>query len=459
MACGGSEMWNLSGKRILVIGAARSGLAAAKYLQQKRAGVTLTDAKPREKLNREVLNLETEGIRLMLGADPEIMPMSYDYAVISPGVPLSIPLVKKIKEAGIPLLGELELAFRESVDPYIAITGTNGKTTTTALTGQIFLDAGRPVFVGGNIGTPLVTGMENLTPNHIVVAEVSSFQLETIDSFRPKVAVLLNITPDHLDRHGDMAGYTKAKARIFENQRDSDFAVLNRDDPRIYKLASQTSGKVIFFSTKTVLERGVCVRQGQVAVNLNGNWINILDPKDIYIKGRHNLENALAATATACCLGIPPESIAQTLKSFPGVAHRLEYVTEIDGVTYINDSKGTNPDSTIKALEAYSRPIVLIAGGRNKGSDFTQLAKIIKNKVRTLILVGEAAPAIRKAVENEGFNSFVETTDFAKAVGLAQEKALPGDIVMLSPACASWDMFNNFEERGDLFKILVTAMK
>lgn len=452
-------MWNLSGKRILVIGAARSGLAAAKYLKGKRAAVTLTDAKPREKLGREVLDLATEGIRLVLGAEPEIMPGAYDYAVISPGIPLNIPLAIRTKETGIPLLGELEMAFQGSVAPYIGITGTNGKTTTTALTGQIFQDAGRPVFVGGNIGTPLVSGIENLTPKHTVVAEVSSFQLETIDSFRPKVAVLLNITPDHLDRHGDMEGYTKAKARIFENQRESDFAVLNMDDPRVHSLARQTSGKVVFFSMKTVPDRGVCVREGQMAVNLNGNWINILDPKDIYIKGRHNLENALAATAAACCLGIPAESIARTLKSFPGVAHRLEYVTEIDGVTYINDSKGTNPDSTIKALEAYNPPIILIAGGRNKGSDFTQLARIIKGKVRNLILVGEAAPAIRKAVENEGFNSFVETTDFEKAVGLARAKALPGDIVMLSPACASWDMFNNFEERGDLFKTLVTAMK
>ena len=402
--------------------------------------------------------MQQSGVIFYFGTAPEIGAGAFDLAVISPGVPLSIPLVEGIRLAGIPLIGELELAFRESAIDYVAITGTNGKTTTTALTGQIFADAGVPVIVGGNIGQPLISLVEGLTDDHVVVAEVSSFQLETVREFRPRVAVILNLTPDHLDRHGDMAGYLAAKAKIFHNQSETDFTVLNFDDLPVRRLAEKTRGRVIYFSQEAILERGVYVDQGRIIANINGQAAVVADCAKIKLRGRHNLENALAATAAACCLGVDPAVIGETLQQFPGVAHRLEFVRKIGEVTYVNDSKGTNPDSTLKALAAYDQPIVLIAGGRNKGSDFHQLAQAIKEKVRQVILVGEAAAVLRQVLADAGYFSVADAPDFSRAVAMASIAASPGDVVMLSPACASWDMFKDFEERGDLFKTLVMAM-
>lgn len=452
-------MWDVEKKNILVLGAGKSGLAAADFLQKRGALVTLTDAKPAEQLDSGILKLARRGVRLAVGTKSGPDLKGYDYAVISPGIPLTIPLVQGIKSLNIPLIGELELAFRFSPAPMVAVTGTNGKTTTTALVGQIFQDAGLPVFVGGNIGTPLAAGLDGVSSDHTVVAEVSSFQLETIDLFHPRIAVILNITPDHLDRHGNMEGYTAAKARIFENQGPEDFTVLNYDDLRVRALAEKTRGKVIFFSREKVLTSGVYADRGKIWIQQDGNPIDIIDCNDIYIKGGHNLENALAAAAALFYMGLSPQEIARTLKTFRGVAHRLEYITQIDGILYVNDSKGTNPDATMKALEAYQEPIVLIAGGRNKGSDFSRMAGLIKEKVRTLVLVGEAAPEIKKAVENVGFTSIIEVGDFPQAVLSARQAARPGDVVMLSPACASWDMFRSYEERGDLFKSLVFDLK
>ncbi|MEL7565375.1 MAG: UDP-N-acetylmuramoyl-L-alanine--D-glutamate ligase [Dehalobacterium sp.] len=453
-------MWeqNVKNKRILVIGAARSGCAVAGFLSQKGAIVTLTDGKPAEKLGAGLESLKELPIKYILGEEPVIKPDSFDYAVISPGIPLNIPLVKKIKRARIPITGEMEIAFQYSKSPIAAITGTNGKTTTTSLLGQVFSDAGVNVFVGGNIGIPLVTAVEKLSDDSVIVAEVSSFQLETIDAFRPKVAVILNITPDHLDRHKTLKGYIEAKARIFENQLETDYTILNYDDSRVRKLADKSIGHVVFFSQKTELDRGIFVKNGIITIKTDDDCINVTHINDIYIKGRHNLENALAATAAAFCLGVSPRNIGLTLKRFTGVPHRLEFVRELAGVSYINDSKGTNPDSTIKALEAYKKPIVLIAGGKNKGSDFTKLAKLIKKKVHSLILVGETAANIQEAVEKQEFKDVYHANSFSEAVTLAQGFAQPGDIVMLSPACASWDMFNDYEERGDLFKKLVNEL-
>lgn len=454
-------MWerNVKDKKILVIGAARSGCAAAGFLSQKGAIVTLTDGKPIEKLGAGLELLKQFPIEYALGEEPVIKPGSFEYAVISPGIPLNIPLVKKIKRAEIPLTGEMEIAYQYSKSPIVAITGTNGKTTTTALLGQVFSDAGVSVFVGGNIGIPLVTAVENLSENAVIVAEVSSFQLETIDAFRPKAAVILNITPDHLDRHKTMKGYSEAKARIFKNQKGTDYTILNYDDPRVRKLAVKSIGQVVFFSQKTELDRGIFVKNGIITVKTEDVCINVAHIDDIYIKGKHNLENALAATAAAFCLGVAPKNIGATLERFTGVAHRLEFVREVAGVSYINDSKGTNPDSTIKALEAYKKPIILIAGGKNKGSDFTKLAKLIKKKVHSLILVGETASNLREAVKKQGFTAAYQVDSFPETVTLAQRLAQPGDVVMLSPACASWDMFNDYEERGDLFKKLVNELK
>ena len=454
-------MWerDVKDKKILVIGAARSGCAVARFLSEKGALVTLTDGKPAEQLGEVLETLKDCPIRFVLGAEPEIKAGSFHYGVISPGVPLNIPLVKKLKRAKIPVTGELEVAYQYCRSKLAAITGTNGKTTTTSLVGQIFLDAGATTFVGGNIGLPLVSAVENHSPGDVIVAEVSSFQLETIEAFRPNAAVILNITPDHLDRHKTMKAYTRAKARIFENQTGDDFTILNYDDARVRKLAIKTPGRVVFFSQKTELDQGVFVKNGFITVKRDAEFYNVIRTDDIYIKGKHNLENALAATAAAFCLGVAPESIGRTLQTFTGVAHRLEFVRETGGVAYINDSKGTNPDSTIKALEAYHQPILLIAGGKNKGSDFTKLAKLIKKKVKYLILVGEAAPAIQSAVEAQGFSRVYHAADFPETVYLAHKLAQPGDLVLLSPACASWDMFHDYEERGDLFKKLVHELR
>ncbi|MCR6544478.1 UDP-N-acetylmuramoyl-L-alanine--D-glutamate ligase [Dehalobacterium formicoaceticum] len=450
-------MWekNVNNKKILVLGGGISGCAVAGFLSDKGARVTLTDSKSRDDLENALTQLLNKPMEYILGAEPEIKPGSFDYSVISPGIPLDTPLVKKLNQAGIPVTGEMELAYQYSKSPFVAITGTNGKTTTTSLLGQIFADAGRPVFVGGNIGIPMVTKVESLSAETILVAEVSSFQLETIESFRPKVAVILNITPDHLDRHKTMEEYTKAKSRIFENQEANDCTVLNYDDLRVRELGQSTPGQVLFFSQETELAQGIFVKNGIMTIKTGADTMHVIDIDHIYIKGKHNLENALAAAGAAFCLGVSPESIAHTLKNFPGVAHRLEFVKESAGVTYINDSKGTNPDSTIKALEAFDQPIILIAGGKNKGSDFTKLAALIREKARALILVGEAAPDMEQAVRAEGFHNIYPVNNFFETVSLAQKMAQPGDIVLLSPACASWDMFKNFEERGDLFKKLV----
>lgn len=454
-------MWDkdVRDKRILVIGAARSGCAAADFLSKKGALVTLTDGKSPEQLGNVLDPLKEGSIEFVLGREPEIKRQAFHYAVISPGVPLHIPLAKKLHRAGIPLTGELEVAFQYSKSPIVAITGTNGKTTTTSLIGQIFADAKRTAFVGGNIGIPLVSAVEGLGAEDVIVAEVSSFQLETIDAFRPKVAVVLNITPDHLDRHKTMGGYTKAKARIFENQHRTDYTVLNYDDPRVRKLADQSPGRVVFFSRKEELDQGFFVKEGIIRVKTEDDCINVIHTDDIYIKGKHNLENALAAAAAAFYLGVSPQDIAATLKGFTGVAHRLEFVREVAGVTYINDSKGTNPDSTMKALEAYDQPILLIAGGKNKGNDFTKLVKAMKKKVRALILVGEAALDLREAAEKQGLTAVYPADTFPETVSLARKLARPGDLVLLSPACTSWDMFRDYEERGDLFKKLVNELR
>lgn len=326
-------MWECSvkDKKILVIGAARSGCAVASFLSKKGAVVTLTDSKSAEKLGQLLDELKEYPINLCLGEEPIIKPGSFHYAVISPGVPLNIPLVKKIRQAQIPLTGEMEIAYQYAKVPMVAITGTNGKTTTSSLLGQIFSDAGVPAFVGGNIGIPLVTAVENLTQGYVIVAEVSSFQLETIENFHPKVAMILNITPDHLDRHKTMKGYTEAKARIFENQNKEDFTILNYDDPRVRKLADKSPGQVVFFSQKTELSRGIFLKNDIITVKVEADSFNVVNVHDIYIKGKHNLENALAATAAAICLGVPPQKIGSTLKSFPGVPHRLEFVRKVRG--------------------------------------------------------------------------------------------------------------------------------
>ncbi|RKO67456.1 UDP-N-acetylmuramoyl-L-alanine--D-glutamate ligase [Desulfofundulus salinus] len=443
------------GQKVLVIGAGKSGVAVSRFLAGKGARVVLTDRKEAASFDPPLSSFLPPEVELVLGRYPEVEEGSFDLVVISPGVPLTIPPAARARELGIPVTGELELAYGLARAPIVAITGTNGKTTTTSLVGQIFADAGIKTLVAGNIGQPLITEVEKYGPNDLIVLEVSSFQLETTRSFRPRVAAILNITPDHLDRHGNMEGYVAAKARIFANQAGDDYTVLNYDDPLTRDLASVCPGKVIFFSRRHNLEDGVIVHNGYIAVREGEAVHPVLPASALRIPGAHNLENALAAVACAWVLGIREAQLAATLHHFSGVPHRLEFVVEINGVKYINDSKGTNPEASIKALEAYDQPIVLLAGGRNKGNDFTTFARLVKEKVRVLVVLGECAREIEAAARAAGVGEIIRAQDFRDAVFQAYRAARPGEVVLLSPACASWDMFKSYEERGEMFKKLV----
>ncbi|HIE12230.1 MAG TPA: UDP-N-acetylmuramoyl-L-alanine--D-glutamate ligase [Desulfotomaculum sp.] len=439
----------LKGKKVLVVGAGQSGIAAARFLNQKGAAVTLTDIKPAALL----IEATGTGVETFFGGYPEAG--GYDLLVVSPGVPLTVAPVAQALNLGIEVIGELELAWRFARAPVVAITGTNGKTTTTALTGEILRAAGRRTLVAGNIGVPLVTAVEDYGPEDIIVAEVSSFQLETAFSFRPRVAVVLNVTRDHLDRYQTTAAYAAAKARIFANQGEGDTAVLNLDDPVVAAMKECTRARVLFFSRRHNLDTGAFVHAGRVVVSENGVLTEVCGAGEIGIPGPHNLENALAATAAAAALGVPGAIIGRALRDFEGVVHRLEFVAEVGGVRYVNDSKGTNPDAALKALESYRRPVVLIAGGRNKGNDFTTLAAKIKERARALVTVGESAGEIAAAARAAGVQEIYHAKDLREAVFQARDAAVQGDVVLLSPACASWDMFKNYEERGELFKQIV----
>jgi len=435
----------LSGQKVLVVGAGLSGLAAANFLAAHGALTTLTDAKAPGELQLSGLDPR---VTVHAGGYPG--PGGFDLVVTSPGVPPREAVLARAREAGVPVIGELELAWRFCRAPIIAVTGTNGKTTTTALIGEIAGRA-RPTLVGGNIGVPLVARVADLPGDALVVAEVSSFQLATTDRFRPAVAVVLNIVPDHLDWHGGMAAYEEAKARILANQTGTDAAVLNDDDPATRARASRCHGRVLFFSTRREPEEGAFVRDGRILCRLDGREEDVAAVADFRLPGEHNLANALAAVAASRAAGIPTAAVAAGLAAFGGVRHRLETVLEHRGVRWVNDSKGTNPAAAVTALRSFAGPIVLIAGGRNKGGDFASFAAEVAKRVRLVILLGEAAPDIGAALSGCGFTAVLRARDLAQAVALAAARAAPGDTVLLSPACASWDMFRNYEERGDQF--------
>lgn len=449
---------NVENKNILVLGGGVSGVAAAAFLHRKGAFITLADNKERDKVSPQVIDLEEKGVKLHLGGMPQQVE-AYDYAVISPGIPLDVPISLALQEAEVPIIGELELAYLFSHNPYLAITGTNGKTTTTTLVGYILEQAGVKRIVGGNIGTPLVERVEALPDDAYIVAEVSSFQLETTTEFCPKVGAYLNLTPDHMNRHYTMENYGNIKAKIFANQNADDVAVLNYDDEKVRSYAEKINGKICFFSRKAVLENGFYADGGKIYIAENGKRQELIDIDDIFIKGGHNVENVMAASAMAYAVGIDINVIKKSLMSFRGVEHRQEYVREKDGVLYINDSKGTNPDSTLQALLAYDRPMVLILGGYDKKSSFDSLMPLIKEKVHHVVILGETSPVIKKMLDDNNYKNYaLAGSDFVKAVDLAVGFAQSGDVVMLSPACASWDMFKCFEDRGNLFKELVNKL-
>jgi UDP-N-acetylmuramoylalanine--D-glutamate ligase len=494
----------ISGKKVTVVGLGRSGLGAANLLSELGADVTITDSKQEGGLTefREKLN---PSIRLVLGSHPEDIFVSSDMLILSPGVPLAIPPVSKALRKGTPVIGELELAYQilsnrslqlkpkepatgSQIIPFLAVTGTNGKSTTTSLLNVMLRRVGFRTILGGNIGNALTEEIykrigepETRRPGDVtvsparrfaaseidyIVAEVSSFQLETIKDFKPKGAVILNITPDHLDRYHSLEEYAEAKARIFENQREGDFLLLNADDPEIMKVKSEKlelnskNLNIFYFSRKKEVE-GIYAKDGTIYCNFPAPSIVtrhslLIDAEDINIKGVHNLENAMAASAMALLAGSSIEAVRDSLKIFPGLEHRLEFVREIEGVRYVNDSKGTNVGAVVKSIESFKDPVILIAGGRDKAGDFSLLRNLVKERVRALVLLGEAREKIKQALGN--YTETFMATDLKEAIKVSRSIAKKGDIVLLSPACASFDMFIDFEDRGRQFKKIVMEL-
>nr|WP_273039278.1 UDP-N-acetylmuramoyl-L-alanine--D-glutamate ligase [Tepidanaerobacter syntrophicus] len=445
-------------KYVLILGLARSGSAAAIKLSNLGAHVTISDIKPRETFeNTDVL--ESKGIKLVFEGHPLTLLDNCDLLVLSPGIPSDIEIVTEAKKRNIPVISELELGYRFAASPIIAITGTNGKTTTTTLIGEILKNDGKRVTVAGNIGIPLVSEVEKTLENDYLVVEVSSFQLENILYFKPKISIILNITEDHLNRHKTFENYVNIKARIFENQTEEDYTILNYDDAVVRELARYAKSDVWFFSRKDVVRQGACIENDMIVIKNKGKTYPIAKVNEIGIKGSHNLENALAAACSTYLANSKVSSIAKTLKSFRGIEHRLEFVAEINGIKFINDSKATNPDAAQKAIEAVDGPIILIAGGYDKKSDYTDFVKSFDGKVKKLILIGETADVIENAAIKQGFLNVEKVNSLKEAVMCGYRAASCEDTVLLSPACASWDMFANFEERGRLFKEAVNSLK
>ncbi len=443
-------------KKVLVAGMGKSGLAAAEMLINEGAIVDLYD----QKENPTLPSVLTEGAgTCFFGRNPE-NPGSYDYLVLSPGISPEVSYAKEAADAGVTILGELELAWQLGRGNYVAITGTNGKTTTTALTGEIFKKAGRDTRVVGNIGVAVVGQSVAAKDDTWLVTEVSSFQAETIKDFHPHVSAILNVTPDHMNRHHTLENYAAAKARVFENQGPEDYFVVNFDDPESMKLVNSCKAQVIPFSRKAKPEPGCYADGGWIVVAPKvGEQVKICPVEDLQIPGNHNLENALAAVAMSYFAGISPEIIAETLREFQGVAHRMEFAGSVNGVRFVNDSKGTNPDASIKAIEATNTPMIIIAGGYDKGSTYDEFIAAFGHKVKGLVLMGKTAPKIREAAEKAGFTAITEASDMKDSVTKAFALAAEGDTVLLSPACASWDMYRCFEDRGEDFKTCVKNLR
>jgi UDP-N-acetylmuramoylalanine--D-glutamate ligase len=460
------NLMELNGKRALVVGLGRSGVASALFLKQYGAHVTVSDTKSGDELRNEIPILLDHGITVETGGHGERTFRGQDLIVVSPGVPVDAPPLAQARALGQNVIGEIELAAQFLPGPIVAITGSNGKTTTTTLAGEIMTAGGFPTLVGGNIGTPAISLTERAKPDTITVLEVSSFQLETIQAFRPKVAVVLNVTPDHLDRHRTFEIYTAAKARIFENQQSTDFAVLNADDPTCVAMAANVKSRVFWFSRQKEVQKGAWVRDGAIMFRHDSVFIRpnerqqILLVSDIPLKGAHNLENVLAAICAGVLMGCPPEKISEAVRNFKAVEHRLEFVATIREVDYYNDSKATNVDATIKALESFPANIHLILGGKDKGSDYAVLNDLLRERVKRIYTIGAAAAKIESQIisHKNGGPELVHAETLENALRKANAIAQPGDVVLLAPACASFDQFKNYEQRGQVFKEIVKTL-
>ena len=445
----------LKGKKVLVVGLGKSGLAAALFLRRKGAQVTVSDVRSAEALAKDIPALLEEGIMVEAGGHGLLTFRRQDLIVVSPGVPLDTPELVQVKGFGLPIIGELELAARFLKGNVVAITGSNGKTTTTTLLGEILEKSGLPTLVGGNIGFPVVGLIDESTPGTWSVLEVSSFQLESTVEFHPKIAVILNITPDHLDRHGSFENYALAKERIFAAQDENDFVVLNADNSRAAAAAARSTGKVYWFSIEHPVEQGAWLENGLVVYRAakDATVEEVIPVSGIPLKGAHNVENVLAAVVAARLAGVAPEAIRRGIEKFHAVEHRLEFVATFNGVEYYNDSKATNVDATAKAIAAFTSGIHLILGGKDKGSDYTLLSPLLRERVSAVYTIGSAAAKIESHLRGVVAIHSCETLE--KAVRAAASAARPGNVVLLAPACSSYDQFENYEERGRVFKQLV----
>lgn len=451
---------NLENKKVLVFGTGISGIAAVKLLNKVLADVIVFDGN--ETLDKKDIEKklpeEFKG-HIFLGSLPEEIMASIELAVLSPGVPTDLEIVNRLRDQGTTIWGEIELAYYFSKGKIAAITGTNGKTTTTTLVGEIMKTFYESVFVVGNIGVPYTEMVLNTREESVTVAEMSSFQLETIDSFRPDVSAILNITPDHLNRHHTMEKYMEAKFNITRNQHEDDVCVLNYEDEALRKLGGTLKNKVFYFSSLHKLEEGIYLDGENILCRRNGEEILICTTGELNIFGRHSYENVMAAVAVAISLHVPLDCIRKAVTNFVAVEHRIEFVTTKNGVKYYNDSKGTNPDASMKAIESMPTPTLLIAGGYDKGSEYDEWIEAFGNKIRYLVLLGQTREKIAAAARRHGFENIIMVENLSEAVQICAGKANPGDSVLLSPACASWGMFTNYEERGRLFKEYVKNLE
>ncbi|MGB8542126.1 MAG: UDP-N-acetylmuramoyl-L-alanine--D-glutamate ligase [Candidatus Acidiferrales bacterium] len=447
---------DLAGKRVLVVGLARTGVVTALFSAGYGATVTATDERPEAELAETAAKLRAAGVKLELGGHNSESFVNQDLIVVSPGVPAKLPALELARARGIPVWSEIELAWRFLRGKLIAVTGSNGKTTTTSLVAHILQTASIPTLVGGNIGTPLLALVENSMDTNVTVAEISSFQLETIEKFRPEIGVLLNLTPDHLDRHASFEEYALAKMRMFENQIERDIAVLNADDPEITR-RMPTKPQIFWFSRQKRVAAGAFLRDEQIFFRNEGSEVALARRDEISLRGEHNVENVLAACAAAYLAGADPGAIATGIKTFKGVEHRLEFVAEVAGVQFYNDSKATNVDAAVKAIEAFAGPLIVILGGKDKGSPYTALRELLRQRTRIAILIGAAADKIAEDLGDSVPLKIAGTLD--RAVEIAMKNAQAGDIVLLAPACSSFDQFENFEHRGRTFKELVANLE
>ncbi|MCD8301113.1 MAG: UDP-N-acetylmuramoyl-L-alanine--D-glutamate ligase [Clostridiales bacterium] len=451
---------DFKGEKVLVFGTGLSGISAAKLLIKEGAEVLLFDGNEELDCSRILENFdEWNEVRISVGELSEDVTKGIDLAIISPGVPIDCPDVMTLRARGIPVWGEVELAARCDQGLLLAITGTNGKTTTTSLLGEIMKSCGGQVNTVGNIGIPYSGTIDNTGEDSITVAEISSFQLESIDEFHPKVSAVLNITPDHLNRHHTMECYIATKMSITRNQTEEDFCVLNYEDEIIREHTDGIKAKLVWFSSLHTLDEGLYLDGTEIICSHDGIKEKVIDIDELNILGRHNHENVMAAAAMALCVGVPMENIRKVLREFKAVEHRIEFVTEKRGVRFYNDSKGTNPDAAIKGIQAMDRPTCLIGGGYDKDSEYTEWIKSFDGKVKLLVLIGQTREKIAADAEKCGFKDYVFADDLREAVDICYENAQNGDAVLLSPACASWGMFPNYEVRGKMFKEMVNALE